>query len=201
MKRKAAWRSPLWFDLPVGRIRFLRELVGVPDARQVKHSVYAGGFSVAMTVKPLGVPERQVTLSFSRIRPTDPMVTADGPTDSPHRYSDGTLCMWYPSDPPEKRWALADGAAALVANVTAHLVREEWYRATGEWLGDEVRHGPSDPNNDPDPQGAVTLDGHEQFGRGETTVVSPSVETPPLNGGLDGEPSVARKGEQRWLAS
>jgi hypothetical protein len=74
----------------------------------------------------------------------------DGPTDSPHRYSDGTLCMWYPGDPPDRQWTLADGAGALVANVTAHLIREEVYRNIGEWIGEEIGHGAVDPENDPD---------------------------------------------------
>ncbi|WP_147106367.1 hypothetical protein [Nesterenkonia populi] len=60
--------------------------------------------------------------------------------------------MWYPDDPPEQRWTHADGAAALVANIAAHLIREEWYRSTGEWIGPEVRHDARDPENDPDPQ-------------------------------------------------
>lgn len=93
--------------------------------------------------------DREVTITFFRGRPTDPKVTVDGPSDSPHRYPDGTLCMWYPDDPPEQQWTLADGAAALVANIAAHLIREEWYRLSGEWIGDEVFHGPLDPENDP----------------------------------------------------
>lgn len=147
---RGSWHAPLWFEKPVGRILFLRELAGIPDARQVKKAAYPGAFSVSLTLGPLGVPQRHVTITFSRGAPTEPKVTVDGPADSPHRYPDGTLCMWYPSDLPERRWNLDDGAAALVATVAAHLVREEWYRNTGEWLGEEVRHGRTDPENDPD---------------------------------------------------
>jgi hypothetical protein len=145
-----SWRPPLWFDRPVGRIVFLRELAGIPRARQVKSTDYPGGFSVSLTLDPLGVPTRHVTVTFSRRSATEPKVTVDGPTDSPHRYSDGSLCMWYPSDPPGERWTLRDGPGALVANITAHLIREEWYRNTGEWIGAEVSHGLRDPENDPD---------------------------------------------------
>jgi hypothetical protein len=63
--------------------------------------------------------------------------------------------MWFPDDPPEQRWTLEDGAGTLVATIAAHLVREEWYRKTGEWIGDEVSHGHSDPANDPSPDGAA----------------------------------------------
>lgn len=148
---RGGWQPPLWFDTPIGRILFLRELADIGTAQQVKSRTHPGGFSVRLTLNPLGVPSRQVTITFSRGRPMEPQVTVDGPSDSPHRYSDGTLCMWYPEDPREQRWAYADGAGALVANIAAHLIREEWYRTTGEWLGDEVRHEPRDPENDPVP--------------------------------------------------
>jgi hypothetical protein len=144
------WRPPLWFDKPIGRILFLRELAEIPSTQQVKSGAYPGGFSVSLTLNPQGVPPRHVTITFSRRSPMTPRVLVDGPTDSPHRYPDDTLCMWYPEDPPERRWILDDGAAALIANVTAHLVREEWYRNTGEWIGEEVGHGPGDPLNDPE---------------------------------------------------
>lgn len=147
---RGSWRPPLWFDRPVGRILFLRELDGVSGVRTGKSKKYPGGFTLLFTLAAHGVPTRHVTITFPRGSPTDPKVVVDGPTDSPHRYADGTLCMWYPGDPPERRWRLADGAAALVANIAAHLVREEWYRTTGEWLGEEVWHGRADPENDPE---------------------------------------------------
>jgi hypothetical protein len=71
-----------------------------------------------------------------------PKVFVDGPTDSPHRYSDGSLCMWYPDDPPEQRWVFPDGLLALLNYIQAHLFREAWWRETGEWLGPEAPHGP-----------------------------------------------------------
>lgn len=164
---RGGWHPPLWFDVPVGRIRFLHQLVGIPDVHVLRRSAQPGGFSVALTLDPLGVPTRHVTISFARGRPMEPMVNVDGPTDSPHRYSDGTLCMWYPTDPPERRWIHADGAAALVANITAHLIREEWYRKSGEWLGDEVRHGARDPNNDPAIQVPSSLRDNQDVGRAD----------------------------------
>ncbi len=147
---RSGWRPPLWFERPVGRILFVRELAGIPGVRQVKSPTYPGGFSVSLTLDPHGVPSRHVTITFSRGASTVPKVAVDGPTDSPHRYADGTLCMWYPGDPRDRRWNLAEGAGALVANIAAHLIREEWYRKTGEWLGDEVPHGLQDTENDPE---------------------------------------------------
>jgi hypothetical protein len=71
-----------------------------------------------------------------------PKVFVDGSDDSPHRYSDGSLCMWHPSDPPEQRWVFSDGLLALLNHVQAHLFREAWWRETGEWLGPEAPHSP-----------------------------------------------------------
>ncbi len=34
----------------------------------------------------------------------------------------------------------SDGATSLVVAIAAHLAREEWYRWTDEWLGDEAPH-------------------------------------------------------------
>lgn len=69
-----------------------------------------------------------------------PVVTADGPTDSPHRYDEHRLCMWLPGDPTEQRWVFEDGLLALLGMASAHLFREAWWRETGEWLGPEAPH-------------------------------------------------------------
>ena len=59
---------------------------------------------------------------------------------SPHRHDDGSLCIWYPHDPPERRWHRRAGGAALAGHIYAHLIREAWWRQTGEWVGEEVPH-------------------------------------------------------------
>jgi hypothetical protein len=69
-------------------------------------------------------------------------VTADGPTESPHRYDEYTLCMWRPRDPVEQRWVYQDGLLKLVLHTQMHLFREAWWRETSEWLGEEAPHGP-----------------------------------------------------------
>jgi len=71
-----------------------------------------------------------------------PKVFVDGATDSPHRYSDGSLCMWYPDDPPEQRWLFSDGLLVLLNYIQAHLFREAWWREKAEWLGPEAPHRP-----------------------------------------------------------
>jgi hypothetical protein len=75
-------------------------------------------------------------------------VYADGPTDSPHRYSPHprdplrrpSLCIWYPDDPPEQRWVPTDGLLTLIEMTRIHLFKEAYWRETGEWLGEEVPH-------------------------------------------------------------
>lgn len=48
--------------------------------------------------------------------------------------------MWYPDDPPELRWARPDPPGELLGLIILHLLREEWWRRTGEWIGDEAPH-------------------------------------------------------------
>jgi hypothetical protein len=99
-----------------------------------------GGFAVLFIVTPRGVPHRTVRIEFARGSPEVPRVFSDGPSDSPHRYDDGTLCMWYPRDPAELRWTRRDGTAALIGSIILHLLREQWWRETGEWAGPEAPH-------------------------------------------------------------
>ena len=70
-----------------------------------------------------------------------PEVKVDGPENSPHRYSNGAPCMWYPEDPKTERWIFRDGILHLLVMIEAHLFRESWWRETGEWLGPEQPHG------------------------------------------------------------
>ena len=138
-----AWREPAWFARPAPRLRFFADLRAT--GTQVRASrpprQYRGGFAVRCTVNPPGVVARQVTIAFSPRSPEVPRVFVDGPIESPHRYSGGELCMWWPFDGSDERWVRRDGAAALLGHVVAHLVREEWWRRTGEWAGNEAPHG------------------------------------------------------------
>lgn len=139
---RTPWREPAWFARPAPRLRFAAELAatGAP-ARVVRPPRrFRGGYAVRCTVIPPGIEPRQVTIVFSTGSPEVPRVFVDGPTESPHRYDGGELCMWLPFDGPEQRWLRRDGAAALLGHVIAHLVREEWWRRTGEWVGNEAPH-------------------------------------------------------------
>lgn len=59
-----------------------------------------------------------------------------------HTFGRNRLCMWYPSDPSEKKWQKEDGLLKLLDTVVQHLFKEHHYRETGEWLGEEAPHGP-----------------------------------------------------------
>lgn len=73
-------------------------------------------------------------------RPSVRAVTADGPSDSPHRYSEAELCMWYPSDGPELTWEPQEGLLALIQYTAIHLFREAYWRRYSEWPGPQAPH-------------------------------------------------------------
>lgn len=71
-------------------------------------------------------------------RPWQPHVFTDAPDCQRHRYSDGSLCMWWGRDADAHRWVLADGFAALVHYIDIHLYQEACCRAGEPWPGDEA---------------------------------------------------------------
>ena len=90
---------------------------------------------------------RRITIVFKADGPASCVeVFADGPTESPHRYGEKKLCMWYPKDPPELRWLPEHRLASLIEMARLHIFREEYWRRTGgwnggEWLGPEIHPG------------------------------------------------------------
>jgi hypothetical protein len=146
--RAPAWQPPAWYAYQAGRLRFLTDLraCGVRPVRtRISRAdrAHRGGFQAEFDLTVPGLPALHVRIVFAGIG-TVPYVYVDGPAESRHRYSDGALCMWYPYDPDEARWTRREGAAALLGHITAHLLREEWWRMTGEWVGDEVAHNGDD---------------------------------------------------------
>lgn len=53
--------------------------------------------------------------------------------------------MWFPYDERNARWTRREGARVLLGHIVVHLLREEWWRRTGEWIGDEAPHTPLHP--------------------------------------------------------
>lgn len=148
--KTVAWREPAWYARPAARLRFISELASTGVAvRPVQPSrPYQGGFAVRLIVTPPGLETRKVTIIFAAAAPEVPRIFVDGPTDSPHRYSAGELCIWFPFDGHDARWLRRDGAAALLGHIVVHLIKEEWWRRTGEWVGDEVPHDAADGQED-----------------------------------------------------
>jgi hypothetical protein len=93
-----------------------------------------------------GAPQRQI----NGFEPYAATITADGPTDSPHRYCDGSLCVWYPRDDVERKWVGGDGLNELIAHVAIHLFKEAYWRETGEWLGPEAPHDDAKHRDEPE---------------------------------------------------
>jgi hypothetical protein len=97
---------------------------------------------------------RRLALVFpgppSRVRP---IVMSDGPTRSRHRFTwarPTSLCLYYAPDHEGLRWKLKDGIVALIDLSRVHLIKEAWWRVTGEWEGYEVhRRSPSGTEQKP----------------------------------------------------
>ena len=107
-----------------------------PDLRSGK---VKGGYEYRVSVPVPYYGSRKVRIRFSGSSDV-PHVFVDGPPESPHRYSDNSLCIWYPKDPVKLRWVFENGLLPLIGLVMAHLFREAWWRETGEWAGEEAPH-------------------------------------------------------------
>ncbi|MFI2365393.1 hypothetical protein [Promicromonospora sp. NPDC019610] len=96
----------------------------------------------------------RVTVKFLRyggewsygLAPGDFPKVYTAPAPSPHRYPDGSLCLFYPLDPPWRRWRSTDGLDTLFGLVADHLFAEDYWHATGathggHWILDEAPHG------------------------------------------------------------
>lgn len=121
-----------------------------------RHQRPTGGvtYSFSATVPVEGYEPRHLTVLFDHRYPTIPTVLADGPTESPHRYRTGKdrshLCLWFPHDPPDRRWVPDDGLLHLFAMATMHLLKEAWWRETNQWVGDEYPHNSENQHKRPD---------------------------------------------------
>lgn len=116
--------------------------VGYPDVQRL--SVAGEGFDKVLYVASVEVDHfgcQQVTVLIDE-RSTDlrPRVWTADPRPLKHQFKDGSLCMWYVWDPPDKRWVYEDGLVALLDLAKLHLYREERYRETGRWMGPEAPH-------------------------------------------------------------
>jgi len=95
----------------------------------------------------------------------------DGPTDSLHRNTLLELCLYYTSDPDERRWKVSDGLIRLFDLARAHVWAEHIWRTRGrrpaDWPTAQAAHGRAAPARaDPSlmlaPELKLTTDGHLQ---------------------------------------
>lgn len=140
MRRKP---GRVWFDNRSRLQRFERgaaEIVRFTTGMQTKGPTAGLHYRFSLDVPTEG--SRSVKLVFRRDSPNIARVTIvdDGPQESPHRYGGVELCMWRRSAPRAERWVIADGLVELIGHIHAHLLREAWWRRTGEWPGPEAPH-------------------------------------------------------------
>ena len=137
------WGGP-WYGSEILRLRFERGAQRhFPRLqRSICRNSPRAGFTYRINVAVPHYGERRVEILFEKRSPSIPAITVDGPRESPHRYGDGSLCIWYSRDSKEERWIFNDGLLPLIGLIIVHLFREAWWRETGEWLGPEVDHAP-----------------------------------------------------------
>jgi hypothetical protein len=138
-------RTHCWFDDPLSVLRFERRA-------RTEHPRLRGGpnraprrlrYDVELSVPAFDIVRRATIVLLPSARALVVHVRVDGPQESPHRFADGTLCMWYGRDAEFARWTQEDGLAALLDRIRIHLWQEERWRRTGEWVGDEAPHAPA----------------------------------------------------------
>jgi hypothetical protein len=135
-----------WYDDFRYRIRFEGEARKAFSSMRTSRTGKGIKTGVVVYTLHVTVPEfneqRLIKIALRNwTRPSVRSVTADGPTDSPHRYSNGSLCMWYPSDGPDLMWQPEEGLLGLIQYARVHLFREAYWRRYGDWPGPEAPHG------------------------------------------------------------
>lgn len=132
-----------WYGNDRERVRFEGAARLVIDGLRV---TTGGGRAYHLTLDVPHYDERRhVTITFKQQNPRVPTITVDGPTASPHRFGDGSLCIWDPRGPTSERWRFDDGLLHLIGLIAQHLFKEYWWRETQEWLGPEAPHGEPKP--------------------------------------------------------
>jgi hypothetical protein len=146
LKAHGRWRDRYWWQqFPLEQAALERGLdeayPGFERGRIGRALVYRGTVQLD-TLET----ERTLVLIFpERPSRTRPIVMADGPTRSRHRFywsRPSSLCLWFARDHEGLRWTVKDGLVALIDLARLHLIKEAWWRATGEWPGWEKHREP-----------------------------------------------------------
>lgn len=118
------------------------------DVHVIKRAAMAGQYEARV---PVSIPVYldPCTLHIV-INKGQAQVTVEGfPDHLKHTYGDNRLCMWFPDDPPQRRWTVDKGLLALIDMALVHLFRERYVAATGEpWPGEEAPHAPTEQKTD-----------------------------------------------------
>lgn len=136
-----------WLENVVQRVFLTRSaFAAYPDLEYRRQLLPRGAiYSFSATVAVEGYESRHVVVRFDSRHPNHPTVLVDGPDDSPHRfptrYGRRRLCLWFPQDPPERKWDPQQGLHALFGMIVVHLFNEAWWAETGVWIGEEYPHG------------------------------------------------------------
>ena len=124
----------IWLLDPLARVSFeaapRRQHAFFTSSFELVNGTWMYALTLVIVVPTLG--SRAARILFTDERPNDPNVHVFDPFWSPHRSSDGSLCMWHPRDARAQRWLHIDGLPALIGHIQAHLVREDWRRRMGE---------------------------------------------------------------------
>lgn len=148
MGARPGTRRRLWYSDVARRNVFEAPLRRVNRTLRSRGPVNFGRYQLVVQLTLVDGTVRLVRIVFDDDHPETPAVFVIGDERRggwPHRYHDGSLCMWFPRDPPDQRWLLEDGLMTLIGYIEAHLFREVWWLENDEWLGPEAGHTPMIP--------------------------------------------------------
>jgi hypothetical protein len=154
-RSRQAWGLRLWWDqYPLELEVLMQGMDAYPDFTMGKigRALVCRG---DVDLDTLRKTRRLVVIFPGRPSRVRPIVMADGPIRSRHRFTwarPSSLCLYYAPDHEGLRWKLKDGLITLIDLSRVHLIKEAWWRVTGEWEGYEVhRRSPSGTEQKPRP--------------------------------------------------
>jgi hypothetical protein len=154
-----------WANDIRARLRFERGArEAFPDlAFTVTGRTFGARVIYTLTVDVPHYERRRITMVIANaVSPYFIEVTADGPTESPHRYSTRKLCIWQPDSAPEERWVGEDGLLSLIDHTRVHLFKEAYWREMKIWAGREAPHASVKVPDQPPTRETASADSRER---------------------------------------